>query len=120
LEELTASKKGFPLMKQEKQLSSQDVLPVIEEADLDKVMGGTGPSTPLLGGAPHLSSDNSTDKGSYFPPDVYQTKIEQAKAVIPNAPTGTNIVFQNDKEFTATTPPNQHAPHGITTWHKLP
>jgi hypothetical protein len=84
LEEIAASKKGCTLMKQEKQLSSQEILPIIEEAELEKVTGG-GPGSPLLGGknVSHLSDmahPKSTDEGVYFPPDLYQIRLQTQRS----------------------------------------
>jgi len=98
----------------------------IEAQELEAVTGGGDtPLSPLLGGKniPHLSDmahPQSSAKGAYFPPDVYQEKIAQAKALLPRAPEGTNFIFHNDKTFTATTPSDKYAPAGITIQHRLP
>jgi hypothetical protein len=111
---------------QDGELLPQGEFQEIEAQELEAVTGrGDTPSSPLLGGKniPHLSDMAhrlSSAKGAYFPPDVYQEKIAQAKALFPRAPEGTNFIFHDEKKFTVTTPPDKYAPAGITTMHELP
>jgi hypothetical protein len=87
-------------MKQEKQLSSQEALPVMEEEDLQKVTGGVGLHTPLLGGQPHRSDmahPKSLEHGNYLPPDQYMVKVNDLLEAN-NYPKGTDITLgQQDK-----------------------